>query len=238
MTHLVCWYPDLETSKEIFYILDKKSEYIEIQFPFSDPIADGQVITQANELSVKNWTTVENCFSFIQEVTPQAQSKIIIMTYYNIILRYWVKKFIHRAKSLWIYAFIIPDIPNDESDGIFLIEECKRQNIHFIYIVSPNIWEDRLKEIWTLATGFVYAISNNMTTWSVGKFWDSFVSYISRLKQHISIPIWVWFWVKTKDDIHSVCNISQFWIIWSELINIHKSNWIQWLEKYLDDVVS
>jgi tryptophan synthase alpha chain len=159
------------------------------------------------------------------------------MTYYNIILQYWVKKFIYKAKTLWIYAIIVPDIPSDEQDGIELIQECKKNSIHFIYIVSPNILEYRLKEIWKHSTGFLYAISNNMTTGNTWKFEKEFVEYIDRLRQYIHIPIWVWFWVKTKYDLDKICNVAEFGIIGSELINVHASEWNHWLVKYLDNLV-
>jgi len=122
MTHMVCGYPNLEESQKVFDILKQKSEYIEIQFPFSDPIADWPIIEEANQVALQNWMTTEKCFDFIEKNIGQTQGtapttensrgepcvhpeniqpKILIMTYYNIVLNYWVENFIKKAKSIW-----------------------------------------------------------------------------------------------------------------------------------------
>ena len=66
MTHMVCGYPNIAESQKIFNILKEKSEYLEIQFPFSDPIADWPVIEKANKIALENWMTTEKCFDFVE----------------------------------------------------------------------------------------------------------------------------------------------------------------------------
>jgi tryptophan synthase alpha chain len=82
------------------HLLSKYSKYIEIQFPFSDPIADGPVISQANDLTLRNKVTTDLCFGFIKENISEVDSKIIIMTYFNIVYNYDIEKFIKKAKEL------------------------------------------------------------------------------------------------------------------------------------------
>ncbi len=236
MTHLVCWYPSLNESENILDVLDKYSEYIEIQFPFSDPIADWPLISKANEVSIENWVTIKDCFDFTQKNIKRVKSKILIMTYYNIVYNYWVEKFINKAKQKGVYGLIIPDVPFDEFDGIKLIELCKKYDINLIQIVSPNIEISRLEKISEISTWFVYAVSQNMTTWSKWVFKKVFESYIKKLKNNIKIPIWVWFWIKTKQDIESVCKVADFAIIWSEIIKKYDENWLLWIDKYLKSI--
>jgi len=233
MTHLVCGYPNILEAEKILTVLSERSEYVEIQFPFSDPIADWEVITKANAVALKQWIKTIDCFNFIEKNIVNCESDILIMTYYNVVLNYWVKDFILKAKKLWVYWLIIPDIPYDESDGIYLIDVCKRNNIHLIQVVSPNISEDRLKEISKISSWFIYAISQNITTWSKWEFWEEFSLYIKKLRNYINLPIWVWFWIKSKNDINKVCESADFIIIWSELIKKYNSWWIEKLEKYL-----
>ena len=131
MTHMVCGYPNIEESQKIFNILKEKFEYLEIQFPFSDPIADWPVIEKANEIALKNWITTEKCFDFVENNIGQTHRsaptknvgvnlcvhlKILIMTYYNIVLNYWVEKFVKKAKEIGVFGLIIPDVPFDEED--------------------------------------------------------------------------------------------------------------------------
>ena len=236
MTHLVCGYPSILESEKILKVLDEYSEYIEIQFPFSDPIADWPIISIANEVAVKNWITTDNCFNFISDNIKNIESKILIMTYYNIVFNYWVKKFIEKSKQLWIYWLIIPDIPFDEDDWIKLIELCKQYDMNLIQIVSPDIEQSRLEKISKISTWFVYAVSQNMTTWSKWKFENDFEQYIKRLKKIIKIPIWVGFWIKTKEDVSKVCENADFAIIWSEMIKTYKNDWLNWIKKYLGNI--
>lgn len=268
MTHLVCGYPSIKESHELLEILSKHSKYIEVQIPFSDPIADGPVITNANEVALKNWVTPNICFyfleKFIKENSPchpkwnegslfhengneislrdssllsewQHKTKLLIMTYYNIVYNYWVEKFVKKAKKIWIYGFIIPDIPFDEAEWKELINLCKKYDINLIQVVSPVCDKDRLKKIFSLSTWFVYAVSQNMTTWNKIDAWRDFENYIKNLKKLKDIEIWVWFWVKTKEDIEKVCKIANFAIIWSELIRIINNDWTVWVKKYFEN---
>ena len=234
MTHLVCGYPSILESEKILKVLGNYSEYIEIQFPFSDPIADWPIISIANEVAVKNWITTNNCFDFISDNIKNIESKVLIMTYYNIVFNYWIKKFIEKAKYLWIYWLIIPDIPFDEDDWIKLIELCKQYDINLIQIVSPDIEKSRLETISKISTWFVYAVSQNMTTWSKWKFENNFEEYIKKIKKIIKVPIWVGFWIKTREDVTKVCEVADFAIIWSEMIKNYKNDWLNWIKKYLD----
>ena len=251
MTHMVCGYPNIEESEDIFRTLSEYSEYLEVQFPFSDPIADWPVIEKANEIALENWITTEKCFDFIenninrqilrpvsstQYLRTETGLKILIMTYYNIILNYWIEEFIKKAKSIWVYGFIIPDIPFDEEGGKEIREECKKHNIVFTEIVSPITTDSRLEEIKKLNPELVYAISQNMTTGSKAEFWEDFEKYINNLKKYFNCKIWVWFWVKTKEDVEKVCNISDFAIIWSEFIKRYNSWKIEELKKYLNEI--
>ena len=267
MTHMVCGYPNIEESEEIFKTLSKYSEYLEVQFPFSDPIADWPVIEKANEIALENWITTEKCFGFVEKVgnaglhsLQKNTPKILIMTYYNIIFNYWIEEFIKKAKSIWVYGFIIPDIPFDEEGGKEIRELCEKYNIVFTEIVSPITSDYRLKEISKLNPELVYAISQNMTTGSKAEFWEDFEKYINNLKKVFNlspflkgstscnemergegliasrIKIWVWFWVKTKEDVEKVCNISDFAIIWSEFIKRYNSWKIEELKKYFKEI--
>jgi len=251
MTHMVCGYPNIEESEEIFKTLSKYSEYLEVQFPFSDPIADWPVIEKVNEIALKNWITTEKCFDFIEKNIGQTQGiapteecrgepcvhpKILIMTYYNIILNYWVEEFIKKANQAWVYGFIIPDVPFDEDDWKNIRELCKKHNIVFTEIVSPITADSRLEEIKKLNPELIYAISQNMTTGSKSKFWEEFEKYINNLNKFFSCPVWVWFWVKTKKDVEKICEITDFAIIWSEFIKKYNSWLIPELEKYLKEI--
>ena len=257
MTHMVCGYPNIEESEKIFKTLSKYSEYLEVQFPFSDPIADWPVLEKANKIALDNWLTTEKCFDFVEKVGNEninslqgnKTTKILIMTYYNIIFNYWVEKFIKKAKQVWIYWFIIPDVPFDEDDWRKIRELCDKYDIVFTEMVSPITTNSRLEEIKKLNPKLIYATSQNMTTGSKAKFWENFEKYIENLKNIFLSPfrreypkgerglsLWVWFWVKTKEDVDKINKITDFAIIWSEFIKRYDDWWILEIEKYLEEI--
>ncbi len=249
MTHLVCGYPSIKESQKLLKILSKYSKYIEIQIPFSDPIADGPIISNANEVALENWITPSTCFDFLEKFIVQipptpliegGQSNndcnLLIMTYYNIVYNYWVEKFVEKAKKIWIFGLIIPDIPFDEKEWKELINLCKKYKINLIQVVSPTCEKSRLKKIFSLSSWFVYAVSQNMTTGNKISFWKDFEDYINNLKKLKNIEIWVGFWVKTAEDINEVCKVADFAIIWSELIRIINQDWTSWVRKYFENM--
>jgi len=248
MTHMVCAYPDFEESQKIFDILKEKSSYIEIQFPFSDPIADWPVIEQANHKVLENGVKIDDCFKFVKKNITKTP-KILIMTYYNIVYNYWVEKFVEKASKIWVWGLIIPDVPFDENDGKMFREICKKYDVVFTEIVSPLTTSQRLNQIKNLNPKLIYAISQNMTTGSKAKFWKEFEEYIKNLKSIFLSPfgreypkgerglaIWVWFGVKTKQDVEKVCNIADFAIIWSEFIKKYNEGWIDKIKNYLKEI--
>lgn len=235
ITHLVCGYPSFDESNALLKILAQHSKYIEVQFPFSDPIADWEVISKANDIALRNWTKISDCFVFVEK-NKEISSKIIIMTYFNIVYNYWLKEFILKTKSLWVFWIIIPDVPFDEIEWKELIKLCKMNKINFLYVVAPNTSDLRLEEISKFSTWFIYAISKTMTTWNEIQFWQDFEKYIMKLRKIFQIPIWVWFWIKTKTHIKNVCELADYAIIWSELIKIYDIEWLNWVEKYLKNL--
>jgi tryptophan synthase alpha chain len=183
-----------------------------------------------------NGIDTEECFNFAEK-NIWWNTKILIMTYYNIVLNYWVENFVKKAKEIWIFWFIIPDVPFDENDWKKIRELCWKYNIVFTEIVSPITTKKRLEEIKNINPKLIYAISQNMTTGSKASFWRDFEKYIDNLKLIFSCQIWVWFWVKTREDVIQINNISDFAIIWSEFIK-QFNNWgIKKLEKYLEELI-
>ena len=239
MTHCVCNYPNTTEFIEIFQTLSEYSQYIEVQFPFSDPIADGPIIEKANEEVLKHGFTTNDAFTLLYKICQDKKwsTKILIMTYYNIVLNYWVEKFCHEANRAWVYWFIVPDIVFWEEGFEEFAQIAQEYKIYIIPTISPNTTSDRLTSIAKYSTGFVYAISKNMTTGNSISFWTDFEKYISNVKQYFpDQEIWIWFWIKTKQDVESVSKLADFSIIWSELIKRYQSGGMSDLRDFLKDI--
>ncbi len=234
ISHMVYGYPNTQESQDILEILKKHSQYIEVQYPFSAPIADGITIQEANYQALSQNISPDTYFDFIKEWGKD--NNLIIMTYFNILFRYGMENFMKKAQESNAYWLIVPDLPHDTPDFEELYKLSIAYNIHIILTVSPATESQRLKSIIEKSRGFVYAISQDMTTGWQSQFGDEFQEYIQRVQSQSDIPVWVWFGVSTPEHIQAVLQNADYPIIWSELLKQYKDHWISWLNNYLEEM--
>lgn len=146
MTHIVAGYPSLEDNRKLIAAMAEKGvTYIEIQIPFSDPIADGPTILMANQNALQNGMDVAQCFDLAREMCLKHQSvNFLFMTYYNILFKYGVKKFMKEAAIAGIYGLIVPDIPPEEDHEEYYAAAVS-QGLYAVPVVSPTTSPSALK---------------------------------------------------------------------------------------------
>jgi len=112
MTHLVLGYPSFEVNREVIrQMVENGVDLIEMQIPFSEPVADGPMILKANQESIARGAKVEQCLEFAREITAEFHIPFLFMTYYNILYKFGLQNFISRAYDINIQGFITPDLP-------------------------------------------------------------------------------------------------------------------------------
>lgn len=147
--------PNFEKSKETVQILKKNVDIIELGLPFSDPVADGPTIQQASERALKSGMNTDIYFKFCSEVKDE--TPLVCMTYYNLLYRYGLEKFVERCKNSGIKGIIVPDLPVEESDE--LLNLCNKYEIDLIFLIAQTSTNERIKKISEKASGFLYLIS-------------------------------------------------------------------------------
>jgi tryptophan synthase alpha chain len=130
MTHLVVGYPSLEVNREVIRQMAAHGvDCIELQIPFSEPIADGPVILKASQESLLHGISVEDCFRFGQEMAMEFPAiRFLFMTYYNIVFKYGEQAFLRRTQDIGFHGTIIPDLPPEE--GQTYLETSKNWDWH------------------------------------------------------------------------------------------------------------
>ncbi len=225
MTHIVAGYPSMKECEEIAINMAKMEvSFIEIQMPFSDPIADGATIMKANEKVLSNGVTTEDCFKLIQRLNKKIKTPIIIMTYFNIPFRYGLEKFCKKAKECGVYGLIIPDIPIDEEKYENYLSKCKKYKLNAIQVISPLTPERRLKQISKNASGFVYCVSLFGTTGSRYQISPDIAEYIKKVKKHIKLPLALGFGISNRKQVTEALKYADIAVIGSKIINILNSN--------------
>lgn len=201
-------------------------DIMELQFPYSDPMADGPVLLEANQEAVKNGTKVTDCFRITSEVTQRHPKTIfLIMTYFNIIYNRGLDQFAREAKESGISGIIIPDLPIEESDP--WTQVCQKYDLSPIFMVTPDTHEDRMKLICSRASGFIYCVARKGITGAQTKFGPNFQAYISKVKSLTDLPTGVGFGVRSREDVLQLKGQTEIAICCSKAIDLLAKEGIQ-----------
>lgn len=219
MTHIVLGYPSLEANREIIrQMVENGVDCIELQIPFSEPMADGPVILKANQDSLANGTTVEECIAFGTEMTETHDIPFLFMTYYNIIFKYGEEKFFDRAKTAGIKGFIIPDLPPEMGNEFFQLAD--KSGIAPILIYSPTSTASRMEQLDKAANGFIYCVARKGVTGKKSELDSDFTNYLERCRAATRLPIAVGFGIQNKEDIKALNGKADMAVIGSQTIRL------------------
>ncbi|QQS59671.1 tryptophan synthase subunit alpha [Candidatus Peregrinibacteria bacterium] len=128
MTHTIAGFPSFSESKEVVRMMDEVgADIIEIQIPFSDPVADGPTMMRCNEIAIDRGFRVENAFKMAQELSSEISTPLLFMTYYNIVFKRGVEKFCREAREVGIQGVIVPDMPPEEEKTEHFLEACQKK---------------------------------------------------------------------------------------------------------------
>ncbi len=219
MTHVVIGYPSFEASFEIVAsMVEAGVDLMELQIPFSEPIADGPVILRANQQALEAGITVERCFEFAARACERFQIPFLFMSYYNIPYRFGVRRFIERSKSVGIRGTIVPDLPPEE--GKEYIEITGESGVSPIFIFTPTSTQERLNTLGRHARGFVYCVARRGVTGSETRFSDELGTYLDRCRKATPLPLAVGFGVKGAEDVAFLKGKAEIAVIGSQTIRL------------------
>src|SRR5689334_23892085 len=135
MTHVVVGYPSLEMTQKMVLAMEKAgADLVELQIPFSDPLADGPTIMRACEKALANGTKVRDAFDLAAKLSRQVKIPLLFMAYYNTVFKYGTKRFCEDAKKAGISGLIVPDIPLEEESEEYFIKYCQAAGLKNIRV--------------------------------------------------------------------------------------------------------
>jgi tryptophan synthase alpha chain len=219
MTHLVLGYPSFEVNREVIrQMVDNGVDLIEMQIPFSEPMADGPMILKANQESIAKGAKVGECLEFAKEITAEFHIPFLFMTYYNIIFKYGVNAFINSAYDINIQGFIIPDLPPEEGKEYLAL--VKSRNMAPIQIFAPTSTLKRMKLLADKGAGFIYCVARRGVTGKQTDFAQDFSEYIERCRSATDLPLAVGFGIRSKDDVDYLTGKADIAVIGTETIRL------------------
>jgi tryptophan synthase alpha chain len=198
-------YPQLQSTLEVMKALQQNgADIIELGMPYSDPLADGPVIQHSSSIALANGMTIEKLFAQLQGFRKEIYTPVILMGYMNPVLQYGFEKFCQHAAALPIDGLILPDLPEHEFETEYG-PIMQRYGLDFIFLVTPETSEERIKRLDALSTGFLYAVSSSSTTGSDKNMTDV-DAYLQRLQSYrLKNPVLVGFGIKDKPTFEAAC---------------------------------
>lgn len=213
-------FPHLDSTLEVMKSLQESgADMIELGIPYSDPLADGPVIQQSSMAALKNGMTIKKLFEQIKDFRKEISIPVLLMGYMNPVLQYGFEKFCAGAAAAGIDGLILPDLPEYEYENEYGAI-IKKYGLDFVFLVTPETSEQRVRKLDELSSGFLYAVSSSSTTGS-NKDMISVEQYLGRLKNmQLKNPVMVGFGISDKDSFEAACAHVNGAIIGSAFIKI------------------
>lgn len=232
MTHIVVGYPSLSASLELVdAMVEAGVDLMELQIPFSEPIADGPVILHANQEALKLGIKVNDCFEFAAKVTRRHPIPFLFMSYYNVLFRRGLAAFAERTAEVGVRGAIVPDCPPEESDDY--VGAMRKHGLAPIFIFSPRTPPERLNLLGRAGDGFVYAVARKGVTGQDTEFSDDLAQYLARCRAATPLPLAVGFGLRSPKDIDFLRSKADIAVVGTESLRLLEKSGVRAVGNFL-----
>jgi tryptophan synthase alpha chain len=238
MCHWVAGYPDAKGFSEVVSVLDTHPDttWLEIQLPFTDPLADGPVIMAANHGVLGSGQRTPDAFDQLDEIRGQRKKKLAVMTYANLPLVMGPDRFMERLVRCGADGLIVPDLPFDTPEGEALIWACKSNDIAWIPVVSPGMKPERLRQLLAFASSMVYVTSKVGVTGSDVKGLKPALELVAALRSMTDLPLALGFGIRTAEAIRSLAGLADIAIVGSHLLRLYQADGLEGIARFLEEL--
>ena len=229
--------PTIEKTVEYVLAMEEAGcDLVEIGIPFSDPVAEGPVIQEANIRALSNNTNTDDVFEAIRQIREKSDVPLVFLTYINPVFYYGYDKFFKRCQELNVCGIISPDLPYDEKDEI--LEVTQKYGIDIISLIAPTS-KERIQMIASEASGFIYVVSSLGVTGMRSEIRTDLKSILEDIKEVTDVPAAVGFGINTPEQAENIAKVADGVIVGSAIVNIiaeHGENAKEPLVKYVQSM--
>ncbi|MDB5259151.1 MAG: Tryptophan synthase alpha chain [Candidatus Taylorbacteria bacterium] len=223
MAHLVAGYPDTGASLRLAETFAASgANILEIQMPFSEPVADGPTIVEACHVALKNGFRSKEIFAFCHKVSKFGVP-IVIMSYSNPIMSIGIDSFCRQAVAAGVSGLIVPDLPFDSKEGEELLACSKKYGLNLIQVVSPSMSGDRLKRSIACSQGMIYCTTKRGTTGGQTSISADLKKVIEAIRKQSDIKIALGFGISSRKDVEAVAGLADIAVVGSALLRAFSS---------------
>lgn len=219
MTFITAGDPSLETTRDLILELERSgADFIQLGVPFSDPIAEGPVVQEANIRALNGGATLDKIMDAVREVREDTDIPLIYLMYYNSLLHYGAERFFAQCAEIGIDGVIIPDLPYEESGEI--AEYTEKYGIYQIFMIAPNSDTDmeRVNAICKEAKGFLYCVSSRGVTGARSEFHTDFAAMHRDIARFTDLPQCIGFGISEPAQAHALRDYCDGIIVGSAIV--------------------
>lgn len=221
MAHMVAWYPDKEKSLSVSRaFLDGGVSSIEVQFPFSDPTADGPAIQEACTRALEAGFSVVEGFSTVLHITRRTNVPVFIMSYASPVFAYSVERFVLRAKEVGAAGLIVPDLMPGSDEDLYKMGE--KNGLPIVPVVVPSMRDGRFGEIASLNPKYIYAALRGGITGTKTDL-TSVSDFLEKVKR-TGAEVFAGFGIQQRSQIEQLRGKADMLVIGSAFVNTVRAN--------------
>lgn len=210
--------PSMDKTEEFILSMERAgADLVEIGIPFSDPIAEGPVIQEANERALSAGATTDKLFEMVKRIRQKTEMPLVFLTYINPIFVYGIDRFFKACQESGINGVIIPDLPYEEKGELLGIATSYAVDV--ITLIAPTS-KDRIQTLAKEATGFIYLVSSMGVTGVRSEIKTDLNSIIADIRQVSDTPIAVGFGISTPDQAKAISGTADGVIVGSAIVKI------------------
>src|SRR5438067_11581866 len=209
--------PDLVTSELLLVELAAAgADVIELGVPFSDPVADGEVIQRASERALRNGVTLRDALTCVAHAKQHVDVPIVLFSYFNPLLQFGEDRLATEAKEAGVDAVLVTDLIPEEAQP--WIEMLNQRQLDPIFLVAPTTSDERLARIAQEARGFIYAVSRAGVTGPRSEMTHEAQALVRRVRSVRNLPVAVGFGVSTSEQVREVCRFADAAVVGSAIV--------------------
>jgi tryptophan synthase alpha chain len=231
-------YPALNTTIDIAEALEQAgADFLEIGFPYSDPVADGPTIQHSSQTALDNGMNLNVLFEQLKDLRNRVSIPVLLMGYVNPIVQYGVERFCKQAAAVGVDGIIVPDLPMYEYEMLYA-NHFEDNNLSNIFLVTPQTSPERIRKIDELSNSFIYLLSSSSITGGNLQLTDSIESYYSRIKaMELSNPAIIGFGISDNRSFSKACEYANGAIVGSAFVKlITEDNYMEKIPAFIKGI--
>lgn len=214
-------YPTIDNTLDIAEALEKAGvDFLEIGFPYSDPVADGPTIQNSSQKALDSGMTLNLLFGQLADLRKRVNVPVLLMGYVNPIVQYGVEQFCKKAAEVGVDGIIVPDLPIYEYETLYA-RHFKENNLSNIFLVTPQTSEDRIRKIDGLSNSFIYLLSSSSITGGSLDVSNAIEGYYQRVKgMNLNNPSIIGFGISDNKTFSKACEYARGAIVGSKFVKL------------------